>query len=57
MRTALLMSMLLATIVIPFRNARLADEALGLRKTIRQVVIAAILWGIAAAYVVPALPK
>lgn len=56
MQKVLLMSVLIATLVIPFRNARLpaADESA--RRTMRDTCWFVAAWGLACAYVYWYLP-
>jgi hypothetical protein len=50
MQRALLISILLATLVIPIYNARQRDLALGLRRTVVQMAVFIAAWTLACLY-------
>ncbi|HKU36899.1 MAG TPA: hypothetical protein VJR89_02095 [Polyangiales bacterium] len=52
-----LMLILLATLIIPLRNARHANVAEGLRKTIQQMALFVLIWGLGCVYVYWRLPQ
>ena len=57
MATALLFSLLVATIVIPARAAREASARRGLRKAVIQMLVFTFFWVMAVAYEYPRLWK
>ena len=51
-----LMLILLATLIIPLRNARNPNQAEGQRKTIQQMAIFVLIWGLGCVYLYWRLP-
>jgi hypothetical protein len=52
-----LMLILLATLIIPLRNAKNPNHAEGQRKTIQQMVVFVFIWGLGCVYVYWRLPR
>lgn len=51
-----LMSILLATLIIPIRNARNPDASAAVRKTVVQMAVFVLSWGLGCVYVYWRLP-